>query len=163
MTMLLFIFLATRFMITVQQNIAECVPRCELIKMEANVVPTQYNRCVCDLIVENGELENLSNQELKCTPNYRSLKFRDRDTGAVVLHKAVVGICNGLNSREYVNQSQFDVEEQEFRLTRNFRVASASSTSSVQPAFSQKHSWIDGFRSNIMQLYRKPDGHLRFG
>ncbi|KAF1745820.1 hypothetical protein GCK72_022267 [Caenorhabditis remanei] len=84
--------------------------------MEANVVPTQYNRCVCDLIVENGELENLSNQELKCTPNYR-----------------------------------------------NFRVASASSTSSVQPAYSQKHSWIDGFRSNIMQLYRKPDGHLRFG
>ena len=99
----------------------ECVPRCELIKMEANVVPTQYNRCVCDLIVENGELENLSNQELKCTPNYRSvlnanpnnliflrsLKFRDRDTGAVVLHKAVVGICNGLSMFCFFDYEKF--------------------------------------------------------
>lgn len=64
---------------------------------------------------------------------FRSLKFRDKETGAVVLHKAVVGICNGLreldkfflkgeieilDSREHVNQSEFDKQEQEFRVNR---------------------------------------------
>ncbi|CAL2052768.1 unnamed protein product [Caenorhabditis brenneri] len=162
--MLIFFVLCHVFYAT-GQSVTECIPRCENVKMTANVVPDQYNRCVCDFVVMNGLLENLSDQELKCTPTYRSLKFRDKETGAVVLHKAVVGVCNGLNSREYVNQSEFDEQEQAFRLNRNFHVGSSSSlpSSSIQPSYMQTHSWIDGFRNNIMQLYRKPDGHLRFG
>ncbi|CCD65691.1 DUF19 domain-containing protein [Caenorhabditis elegans] len=159
--MLTLLLLFIQFNYSAEQNLAECVPRCEMIKMTESVVPTQYNRCICDLVVENGELDVLSSQDLKCTPNYRSLKFRDKETGAVVLHKAVVGICNGLHSREHVNQSEFDKQEQEFRVNRNFRVA--ADASSTGPSYTQKHSWIDGFRSNIMQLYKKPDGHLRFG
>ncbi|ULT79569.1 hypothetical protein L3Y34_010279 [Caenorhabditis briggsae] len=161
--MLLLLLLAVCFIPSIEKHIAACIPRCEMITMNSNMVPSQYNRCVCDLVVEEKELGNLSHDKLNCVPNFRSLKFRNKETGAVMIHKAVVDICYGMNGRIAVDQTQFDAEEQEFRFTRNFRVATVFPVTSISPAYNQKHSWIDDFRSNIMQLYRKPDGHLRFG
>ncbi|CAI2355560.1 unnamed protein product [Caenorhabditis sp. 36 PRJEB53466] len=143
-----------------QKNVHGCVTRCKTIQITGNLVPTQYNRCLCFNFLKN-DLES-SRINVKCSPNYRSLKFRDKETGVIVLHKAVVAACIGLNSRKYVNQSDFDIEEQLFLTSRNFHVNTETANFKLFGT-PQKNSWIDDFRSNIMQLYRKPDGHLRFG
>ncbi|CAB3401104.1 unnamed protein product [Caenorhabditis bovis] len=133
----------------------ECITSCSLTYMGEGIVPHVYNECSCQIIQEAATAFHIPT---RCTPYYRSLKFRNKSTGEVLLHKAVVRVCVGLNSRHAVNQSLFDEEERLFLENRVYEALEYT----PEP-LETKPSWIFGFRNNVMQLYRKPDGHLRFG
>ncbi|CAI5456779.1 unnamed protein product [Caenorhabditis angaria] len=138
-------FLVLSWLIWDSEQRAECVANCEVISIPGEIIPRTYNNCRCEIEFHKHP-ENRSNIPLKCKPHYRSLKFREISFGTVVLHKAVVRSCAGMGQRVIVNQTKFDEDERHFLMERNI----------------VKHEPV-GFRNNIMHIYRKPDGHLRFG